>query len=55
MPDLLEMTIPKDEQEEIKEFVSIVAPMDREDKAVLLTIANAFRVRNSIDNGNRGR
>lgn len=40
-------------QEDIKEFVSIVAPLKKEDRAVLLTIANAFRVRDDIDKAMR--
>jgi len=49
MPDLLEMTIPKDEQEEIKEFVAMLLLLPKEDRAVLLSNANAFKVRRDIE------
>lgn len=54
MPDLLEMTIPKDEQEEIKEFVSMLLLLSKEDRAILLSNANAFKVRRDIEKA-RGR
>ena len=44
MEDLLETTIPKDEQEEIKEFVAILLLLTKEDRAVLLSNANAFKI-----------
>lgn len=53
MPDLLEMTIPKDEQEEIKEFVSTLLLLPKEDRAVLLSNANAFKVRRDIEKARR--
>lgn len=46
---MAEMTIPKDEQEEIKEFVSILLSLSKEDRAVLLSNANAFKVRGDIE------
>lgn len=49
MSDLIEMTIPKDEQEEIKEFVSTLLLLTKEDRAVLLSNANAFKVRRDIE------
>lgn len=49
MEDLLETTIPKDEQEEIKEFVAILLLLTKEDRAVLLSNANAFKVRRDIE------
>lgn len=49
MADLLEMTIPKDEQEEIKEFVAALLLLPKEDRAVLLSNANAFKVRRDIE------
>lgn len=49
MPDLLEMTIPKEEREEIKEFVAILLLLTKEDRAVLLSNANAFKVRGDIE------
>lgn len=49
MVDLLEMIIPKDEQEEIKEFVSTLLLLSKEDRAILLSNANAFKVRGDIE------
>lgn len=49
MTDLLGMTMPKDEQEEIKEFVSTLILLPTEDRAVLLSNANAFKVRRDIE------
>lgn len=45
----LEMIIPKDEQEEIKEFVSILILLPKEDRLILLSNANAFKVRRDIE------
>lgn len=49
MSDLLEMTIPKDEQEEIKEFIATILLLPKEDRAILLSNANAFKVRRDIE------
>lgn len=49
MADLLEMTIPKEEREEIKEFVATLLLLSKEDRAVLLSNANAFKVRRDIE------
>lgn len=49
MDDTLDITIPTDEQEEIKEFVSTLLLLPKEDRAVLLSNANAFRVRRDIE------
>lgn len=49
MSNILEMEIPKDEQEEIKEFVSTILSISKEDRAVLLSNAYAFRVRRDIE------
>lgn len=53
MIDLLKMAIPKDEQEEIKEFVSVLLLLPKEDRAVLLSNANAFKVRRDIEKARR--
>ncbi len=53
MKDLIEMTIPKDEQEEIKKFVSTLLLLSKEDRAVLLLSANAFKVRRDIEKARR--
>lgn len=47
--DLLEVTVPKDEQEEIKEFISILLILPKEDRAILLSNANAFKVFREIE------
>ena len=49
MADVLGMVIPKDEQDEIKEFVSMLLLLPREDRAILLSNANAFKVRRDIE------
>lgn len=49
MAEVLEMLIPKDEQEEIKEFISTILLLPKEDRAILLSNANAFRVRRDIE------
>ncbi len=53
MTNLLEMTISKDEQEEIKEFISILLLLSQEDRAILLSNANAFKVRGDIEKGRK--
>lgn len=50
MEDVLEMFIPKDEQDEIKEFVATILLLTKEDRAVLLSNAYAFKVRRDIEN-----
>lgn len=45
----IEKIIPKEEQEEIKEFLSAVLVLSKEDRAILLANANAFRVRSDIE------
>lgn len=45
----LKDVITADEQEEIKEFVSILLLLPKEDRAVLLSNANAFRVRRDLE------
>lgn len=49
MDDVLGMVIPKSEQEEIKEFVSTLLLLPKEDRAILLSNANAFKVRRDIE------
>lgn len=49
MSDVLDMIVPQEEQEEIKEFVSTLLLLPKEDRAVLLSNANAFRVRRDIE------
>lgn len=53
MADLFEMVISKDEQEEIKEFISTLLLLSKEDRAVLLSNANAFKVRSDIERAKR--
>ena len=47
--DVLGMAVSKDEQEEIKEFVATLLLLPKEDRAVLLSNANAFKVRRDIE------
>lgn len=54
MPNLLDLTIPKEEQEEIKEFVATLLLLPKEDRAVLLSNANAFKVRRDIEKARKG-
>lgn len=49
MSDMLEMVIPQEEQEEIKEFISTLLLLPKEDRAILLSNANAFKVRRDIE------
>lgn len=53
MPNVLDMTISKEQQEEINEFVSILLLLPAEDRAVLLSNANAFKVRRDIEKAKR--
>ena len=49
MSDVLEKAVSKEEQEEIKEFVSTLLLLPKEDRAVLLSNANALKVRRDIE------
>ncbi|MDE6905304.1 MAG: hypothetical protein K2P76_10280 [Lachnospiraceae bacterium] len=49
MTNMLEMVIPENEQEEIKEFISTLLLLPKEDRAMLLFSANAFKVRSDIE------
>ena len=49
MADVLGMIVPQNEQEEIKEFVSALLLLPKEDRAILLANANAFKVRSDIE------
>jgi hypothetical protein len=53
MENLLEMTVSKEEQEEIKEFISTLLLLPKEDRAILLSNANAFKVRRDIERARR--
>lgn len=53
MSDLLEMNVPKDEQKEVKEFVTTLLMLSKEDRAILLSNANAFKVRMDIERARR--
>lgn len=48
MKDLLDMKISKNEQEEIKKFISTLLLLPKEDRAMLLFSENAFKVRSDI-------
>lgn len=45
----LKLNISEEEQEEIKEFVSVLVLLPKEDRAVLLSNANALKTRNDIE------
>lgn len=47
--DVLNMAISEKDREEIKEFISVLLLLPAEDRAVLLSNANAFRVRRYIE------
>lgn len=49
MPDVLGMVVTPDEQEEIREFVATLLLLPKEDRAILLSNANAFKVRRDIE------
>lgn len=49
MAEIKNTAIPKEEQNEIKEIVSLFISLPKEDRAVLLANANAFRVRAEIE------
>ena len=49
MEDILGTIISKKEQEEIKEFVSTLLLLPKEDRAILLSNANAFKARSDIE------
>lgn len=47
------MNVPKDEQKEVKEFVTTLLMLSKEDRAILLSNANAFKVRMDIEKARR--
>lgn len=49
MQNALNKTVPKEDTEEIKEFVSMILPLSKEDRAVLLASANTLRARQEIE------
>lgn len=49
MAEVLDNLIPKEEQEELKEFVSTIMVLPKEDRAILLSNANALKVRSDIE------
>lgn len=49
MTDVLEMVISKDEKEDIKKLVSTLLILPKEDRAILLSNANAFKARRDIE------
>lgn len=54
MEDLLKKVITKDEQEEIKELVSTLLLLPKEDRAVILSNVYAFKVRRDIEKAKKG-
>lgn len=49
MKNEIKKIISEDEREEIKEFVSILLLLPAEDRAILLSNANAFKTRRDIE------
>lgn len=49
MEDIFKIVVPQDEQEEIREFIATILLLPKEDRAVLLSNANAFKVRRDIE------
>ncbi len=49
MSNLLETILTKDEKEEIKEIISTLILLPKEDRLILLSNANAFKVRRDIE------
>lgn len=49
MAEILDVAIPKEEQEEMKEFISTILLLPKEDRAMLLSNANALKVRRDIE------
>ncbi len=49
MSNILEIVVPEDKQEDVKSLVSTLVLLPREDVAVILSNANAFRVRRDIE------
>lgn len=49
MENVLGMVLPKEEQEDIKEFVATLLVLPKEDNTILLSIANAFKIRREIE------
>ena len=43
------LIISEEEQKEIKEFISVLVLLPKEDRAVLLSNANALKTRNDIE------
>lgn len=49
MDNVLKEIVTDSDKEEIKEFMSILMLLSKEDRAVLLSNANAFKVRRDIE------
>ena len=49
MADTLDNALTETEQNEVKELVSLFMVLPKEDRAILLSNANAFKVRRDIE------
>ena len=49
----LDLIMTDKEKEEVKEFVSLLLVLPAEDRAILLSNANAFKVRRDIEKASR--
>lgn len=48
MADVLDKVLTDEEKKEVKELVSTLLILSKEDRAILLANANAFKIRNEI-------
>lgn len=47
------VVLQKDEEEEIREFISTILLLSKEDRAILLSNANALKVRRDLEKARR--
>lgn len=55
MTELLEENITKDEMEEIKNIVSTLFSLPREDRVIILSNANVLKARNDLEKADKSR
>lgn len=55
MTELLEENITKDEREEIKNIVSTLFSLPREDRVIILSNANVLKARNDLEKADKSR
>lgn len=47
--EMIDVIVSKEEQDEIKEIISLFILLSKEDRAILLSIAGAFKVRRDME------